>query len=293
MAAQRRVRASPTPNGNTRVTGREQFFTPRSIADDVVARVVDAVPDAIGRTWLEPAGGTGVFVDAARAAGALDIVSFDIEPQHHDVSRGDFLHQQLSFTDAVSVGNPPFGRNNALSVPFFNHCARYSEYIAFIVPRSWRKWSVTNRLDARFHLCSDDDLSIHYVDAEGGSVYERTYLQTCVQIWQRRENLRPKIKVRDSGVVAKCAPEDADVALTIFGFGCGTVKTEFSRRKVTTEIYFRTLHPRALEALRNVDYRRFSKNVAYTEALSIQEINYLLNEYLFGDPRIVEVAPQR
>lgn len=293
MAARRGTSASPTPNGNTRVTGKEQFFTPRPIADDVVARVVDVVPDAIGRTWLEPAGGTGVFVDAARAAGALDIVSFDIEPRHRDVARGDFLRQRLSFTSAVSVGNPPFGRNNALSVPFFNHCALYSEYIAFIVPRSWRKWSVTNRLDARFHLSVDDDLAIHYVDAEGGAVYERTYLQTCVQIWERRDHLRPKIKVHDSGVVAKCAPEDADVALTIFGFGCGTVKTEFPRRKVTTEIYLRTLHSRALEALNNVDYQRFSTNVAYTEALSIQEINYLLNEYLFGDPRVIEVEPQR
>lgn len=287
------MRASPTPNGNTRVTGREQFFTPRPIADDVVARVVDVVPDAVDRTWLEPAGGTGVFVEAARAAGVLDIVSFDIEPRHKDVARGDFLQQQLSVTNAVSVGNPPFGRNNALSVPFFNHCASYSEYIAFIVPRSWRKWSVTNRLDARFHLRVDDDLAIHYVDAEGGAVYDRTYLQTCVQIWERRDDPRPKIKVRDAGVVAKCAPEDADVALTIFGFGCGTVKSKFPRHKVTTEIYFKTLHPRALEALSNVDYRRFSKNVAYTEALSIQEINYLLNEYLFGDPQVIEVQRQR
>ena len=127
----------------------------------------------------------------------------------------------------------------------------------------------------------------------GVRLYERTYLQTCVQIWERRDHLRPKIKVHDSGVVAKCAPEDADVALTIFGFGCGTVKTEFPRRKVTTEIYLRTLHSRALEALNNVDYQRFSTNVAYTEALSIQEINYLLNEYLFGDPRVIEVEPQR
>ena len=75
--------------------------------------------------------------------------------------------------------------------------------------------------------------------------------------------------------------------------GCGTVKTEFPRRKVTTELYLHTRHPRALEALNNVNYQRFSTNVAYTEALSIQEINYLLNEYLFGDPRVIEVEPQR
>jgi hypothetical protein len=38
--------------------------------------------------------------------------------------------------------------------------------------------------------------------------------------------------------------------------------------------------------LQQVDYSRFSQNTAYTAALSLQEINYLLNEYLFGDPGI-------
>ena len=87
MAARRGTRTSPTPNGNTRVTGKEQFFTPRPIADDVVARVVDVVPDAVDRTWFEPAGGTGVVCRCGReAAGVVDIVSFDIEPRHRDVA---------------------------------------------------------------------------------------------------------------------------------------------------------------------------------------------------------------
>jgi hypothetical protein len=107
-----------------------------------------------------------------------------------------------------------------------------------------------------------------------------------MQIWERRDDPRPKVTVLDRGVVAKCPPEDADVSLTIFGFGCGSVKTEFPRHRVTTDIYLKLLHARALEALQAVDYRRFSRNVAYTEALSLQEINYLLNEYIFGDPGV-------
>lgn len=277
---------SPTPQGNSRVTGKEQFFTPRDVADQVVSRVLDVVPSAVGRAWIEPAGGNGVFIDAARDVGVRDVVSFDIEPRHRDVRRGDFLAQQLDATRAVSIGNPPFGRNNALSVPFFNHSAHFSDYIAFIVPRSWRKWSVMNRLDRRFHLISDDDLNIDYVDAAGSSPYVRTHLQTCVQIWERRDYSRSKVMVLDRGVVAKCTPEDADVSLTIFGFGCGAVKTEFPRHRVTTDIYLKLLHSRALEALQAVDYRRFSRNVAYTDALSLHEINYLLNEYLFGDPGV-------
>jgi predicted RNA methylase len=284
MVATGRQRRSPTPLGNTRVTGKEQFFTPREVAEQVVSRVLGVVPNAVDRTWIEPAGGRGAFIDAAHDVGVRDVVSYDIEPRHCDVARGDFLEQQLNVNSALSIGNPPFGRNNALSVPFFNHAALYSDYIAFIVPRSWRKWSVANRLDPQFHLISDENLSIDYVDAAGSASYAKTYLQTCMQIWERRKDPRPKVVVLDRGVVARCAPADADVSLTIFGFGCGSVKTEFPRRRVTTDIYLKLHHSRALEALQAVDYRRFSRNVAYTEALSIQEINYLLNEYLFGDP---------
>jgi predicted RNA methylase len=280
----------PTPHGNTRVTGKEQFYTPAAIASSVVDLVLSVVPDATSRPWLEPAGGTGVFVDAARAAGVLDVVSVDIEPLHPQVALGDFLTMHLEVRGAVTVSNPPFGRNNSLSVPFFNRSADYSDYIAFIVPRSWRKWSVINRLDPHFHLVADEDLSINYVDADGSDAYARNQLQTCVQVWERRDVRRPKVSVVDRGVVARSNPIDADVALTIFGFGCGTVRTEFPRRKVTTEMYLTLHHPRALEALEAVDYDRFSRHVAYTQALSIHEVNYLLNEYLFGDPGLVDMS---
>ena len=277
--------------GNRRVTGQEKFYTPPDIAENVCEQVIKAVPNALERSWLEPAGGTGAFIDAARRLGVQHIVSYDIEPLHPEVNQGDFLVQDLPLRSAIAIGNPPFGRNNALSVPFFNKCANFCDYIAFIVPRSWRKWSVINRLNANFHLLEESDLSINYVDADGLDKYYGNNLRTCIQIWERREEVRRKIVIPDLGVVKKVGPQDADVALTIFGYSCGTVKTAFPRRKITTEMYLKLEHPRAFEALRSVDFSRFYNNVAYTESLSLQEINYLLNEYLFGSPYGEEDGP--
>ena len=141
--------------GNTRVTGKEQFYTPTALADRLVGEVVARVTDFHTRTVLEPAGGTGAFVDAAERAGAARILSIDIEPKHEKVSRADFLEHVVPEHNAITISNPPFGRNNSLSIPFFNRAADYSEYICFIVPRSWRKWSVINRLDRRFELVHD------------------------------------------------------------------------------------------------------------------------------------------
>ena len=272
--------------GNRRKTGKEQFYTPPELAATLVQEVEEEAGPLNGKTVIEPAGGTGAFVNAARGLGAK-VLSFDIEPKHENVRKGNFLDASLELSGAITISNPPFGRNNALSIPFFNHAAKFSDTIAFIVPQSWRKWSVINRLDRNFHLVGDHDIQIDYVDSENEPLMDRRHLSTCFQIWQRRDELRPIISVEDCGVVEKCQPAEADVALVIFGFSCGTLLTEFERKKNTTRMFLKLKHSRALEALRGVDYSVFFKNTAYTPALALPEINFLLNEYIFGDAKVV------
>ena len=274
--------------GNKRVTGKEQYYTPANHAERLISEVLTLVPDLAKRTVIEPAGGTGSFIKAAQRVGVTKFLSFDIEPKHDLVKKADFLGKKISVENAVTISNPPFGRNNSLSIPFFNKAAQNSEFICFIVPRSWRKWSVINRLDSRFHLVADHDILIDYEDDIGEPLSKRTSLNTCFQIWQRKEELRPLIKVRDMGLIEKCAPEVADVALTIFGFSCGKVRTEFDRKPNSTVMFLRVLHPKALEALKSVDFNKFSQNTAYTAALALPEINYLLNEAILGNPHLEE-----
>jgi hypothetical protein len=272
--------------GNTRVTGKEQYYTPVALAHNLVEYVEQVLGPLKDKTVLEPAGGTGSFVEAALAKGAKKVISFDIEPLHAGVSLASFLDQTLIEENLITISNPPFGRNNSLSIPFFNHAATVSDAICFIVPRSWRKWSVTNRLDLNFELVFDQDLDIDYVDSTGELISDKSRLATCFQIWKKTASPRIPVKIKDMGVIEKVSPELADVSLTIFGYGCGNVKQQFDRVPNTTQLFLKLNHPKALEALKSVEFSRFYKSTAYTEALSIQEINYLLNEKIFGDPMI-------
>lgn len=276
--------------GNRRVTGKEQFYTPALLAETLIAEVKAQVPNLHQRLVIEPAGGTGAFIKAATKAGVSKFLSFDIEPKHSGVTKADFLVSEVSETEAVAISNPPFGRNNSLSIPFFNKAANHSEFICFIVPRSWRKWSVINRLDRRFHLISDRDIQIDYEDENGVRLSEKNSLATCFQIWQRSNTLRPIFKVADKGIIEKSDSADADVALTIFGYGCGKVLTEFDRKPNSTKMFLKLHHPAALGALQSVDFSKFYKNTAYTQALSFPEINYLLNESIFGNPHLEEMV---
>jgi predicted RNA methylase len=272
--------------GNPRITGKEQFYTPPVVADQVIQNVKKRIGPLTGRILLEPAGGTGAFIDAAKAHGLVKVVSFDIEPHHKKIELGDFLAQELNQSGLLTITNPPFGRNNSLSIPFFNKAAEVSDLIVFIVPRSWRKWSVQNRLNQNFHLVRDDDLTINYVDVNGQDAHAKDRLRTCVQYWERKSKLRPIVKVKDMGIIERTTPELADAAMTLFGYNCGKLTTDFERRKVTTQMYLKFKHPKARKAIENSDFSKFYMNTAYTEALSMPEINYVLNEYVYGDPMV-------
>lgn len=272
-----------TKLGNTRVTGTEQYYTPATLAADLVTTALMHISSAELRHYLEPAAGTGSFVKALELAGIDQITAIDKFPKGELITKADFLSWNPPRTDFVTISNPPFGRNNALSVPFFNHAAEFSDYIAFLVPRSWRKWSVQNRLDLRFHLVEDRDVQVQYEDEFGNKLAKNNDLRTCFQIWEKRALTREKIRVPDNHLIAKSSPQEADLAIRVFGYGCGQVLEDFPRLPNTTLMFLRIIDKRARALIKGLDYERFAINTAYTKALSLQEINYLLNEELFGD----------
>ena len=87
-------------------------------------------------------------------------------------------------------------------------------------------------------------------------------------------------------MVSKCVPEEADIAIRVFGFGCGKVYRDFPRVANTTLMFLTVSDARVFEVIEGLDYERFTLNTSYTRALALPELNYLLNEAIFGDPMI-------
>lgn len=228
--------------GNTRTAGREQFYTPVSLAERLVEVVGGIVPDLCDRVLVEPAAGTGNFLQAFEKSGNTKVIAVDVDPRFQGVQKANFLTEftfPAGTTDAVAITNPPFGRNNSLSVPFFNKLADHCEFIAFVIPRSWRKWSVQARLDKRFHLVYDEVLEVDYIDENGVEVSSnKGGLNTVFQVWQRKNFLRESVIVPNYGLIEKTVPSEADVSLTLFGRGCGKVRKDFDRIPNKSKLFF-------------------------------------------------------
>jgi hypothetical protein len=262
--------------GNTRKTGKEQYYTLPNVVDDCVKI---AMKYHKGEKILEPAGGTGEFIEGLLRHGVeKDIIeSSDIEPKHDLVKHGDFLESNYD-DNYFTISNPPFGRANSLSVKFFNKAADFSTYICFLIPISWRKWSIINRLDSRFHLVEDVEMPLVSFYNDDGPI-EGGILRTVFQVWEKRDVKREKITVEDREYLKKSDPENADVALTFFGHSSGKVETNFLRVPNTTKRYFTVKNDEVIQAMKEVDYSRFNQNSAYVAALSLPEVNTLLNEW--------------
>jgi len=161
---------------------------------------------------VEPAAGAGAFREH------VDIM-MDLYPERVGIIKQDFLEWDSSKYKNY-LGNPPFGRNSSLAKKFFNHAAKGKGLIGFILPRTFRKSSITNNLDLNFWLVDEWILDKNSFTLEG-----KPYAVPCVfQIWEYRVEKRQKIILplvhKDFSFVSA---EKADFSIRRVGGNAGKV----------------------------------------------------------------------
>jgi hypothetical protein len=202
----------------------DQFFTKRPLARRLceITKAKVAELDIEFDCWLEPAAGDGAFFDLLPATNRLGI---GIDAGSVE---GVIEHDFLSYSDFGSrlygtIGNLPFGKNANMAIKFFNHCARISSFIAFILPRTFKKDSVINKLDEYFHLELEELLPDHSFEIDG---VEKS-VPTVFQIWVKRPYRRPRMEILTDHDDLEFLPpgrvDEADILFASFEIRVGWV----------------------------------------------------------------------
>ena len=166
----------------------DQFYTKPAIVDRVLSMVDCSAYDMV----IEPSAGAGDFFKRLPPKTRLGI---DLQPAAPGIKEKDFLKFEPSITGSIlTIGNPPFGKNSSRAVKFFNHAASFSDRIAFIVPRTFRKPTIINRLNSNFHLIKQELLP---PDAFYTPTEESYSVPTVFQVWQCRKEPRMRVKSYD------------------------------------------------------------------------------------------------
>ena len=241
-------------------------------------------------TWdlvVEPSAGNGSFLTKIPTSKKIGI---DIEPEHTDIINKNFFdyNPPVGFNNILVVGNPPFGRVSSLAIKFFNHAAKWCNVIAFIIPKTFRRVSLQNRLHKKFHLIYYEE-----IPSEPCSFSPPMQVKCCFQIWEKKNENRDIIKLTtkhddwdflsngppdNSG--QPTPPKGADFALLAYGGKCGSIVTkelDKLRPKSWHWVKAKISTPLLIERFRSLDYS-ISKDTARQNSIGRGELVKLYSE---------------
>ena len=157
--------------------------------------------------FLEPSAGTGNFCQAVKELAKINpfiskkILAFDIEPKSNkeNVIKTNFLKVPLTKylkkekrNNYVVIGNPPFGKKGKLALNFVNKSAKYIDTIGFILPLTFRRWSIQSKLNKDLQLIYDINLEPNSFLAND-KIYS---LNACFQIWTKRKTEQKDLRIK-------------------------------------------------------------------------------------------------
>jgi predicted RNA methylase len=257
------------PQDNSRKL--DQFYTNPGYAATFLSAIAHTVDLNKYDHILEPSAGTGSFynlLDNKRRIG------LDLDPKAPGVIRTDFFDwMPPAGKKIITIGNPPFGKNAALAVKFFNRAAEFSDVIAFVIPRTFRKASIINRLAQDFHCVYDETVPDNSFIFNGAA-----YNVPCAaQIWVRKATPRAKIvtlkleQIRNWFELVE--PNQSDFAIQRVGGRAGLIRTTDRTNFSAESHYFIRAHdPRVLPVFEQVDFDTVKFNTAGNPSISPSEL---------------------
>lgn len=206
--------------------GLDKFYTKKSVAKDCIDFVERLYPDSF-HLIVEPSAGNGSFFHQISG----NKVGIDISPENGDIKEMDFFNYipEENCGKILVIGNPPFGKCSSLAVKFFNHACEWCDVIAFIVPRTFKRVSIQNRLNLNFKLVFNVDLPTKPCCFDVPIA-----VKCCFQIWERSGEKRQKVIQEGThshfyfvDIVRKedsiFPPTNCDFALRAYGGKCGEI----------------------------------------------------------------------
>ena len=267
-----------TPKPTARLL--DQFYTSRAIVPALLAATHDCV-NGLGLgpcTWLEPSAGDGAFLEHMPQGS----VGLDLAPARPDIVKTDFLSWSApNATSWIVAGNPPFGKNSSLAIRFFNHAATFAKVIAFIVPKTFEKVSVQNRLDPNFTLQKQIEIDPLSFVFEGQPVSV-----PCVfQIWVRSSTPRSKMvhpkSHKDFSLVKD--KDQADFAFQRVGAAAGKIKDMTAAALAPASHHFiRVTNRKQIKNVRkrleSIDFSTVKSKTAGNPSISLTELVQLYQQ---------------
>src|SRR5574344_1868672 len=211
--------------GTTKSLGKKDtndcFFTKPYIAKKCIDFVVENINDFYDYTIIEPSAGEGAFSEQIEKC-----ISYDINPKKDYIIKKDWINSETDIVNkTIIIGNPPFGQQCSLAIKFINKSITYDnvKFICFILPLSFKKESIQNKIDKRFSILNEFILDKNSFILDG-----KEYDVPCVfQIWLRKERENNYKKI-ENNIIEFTTKDRADFRIQRVGGNAGKASKDFN-----------------------------------------------------------------
>ena len=253
----------------------DQFYTDPDVAQKLV-RFLRGHFDLNKYQCVEPSAGTGSFLQWLPRS----TLAYDIDPKAAGIVKADFLKTRAPSSRSIAViGNPPFGTCCNQAVKFFNRAAEFADIIAFIVPRTFEKVWLQNRLDLSFRLVNQDKVPKNAFIFEGA----KKDVPTVFQIWQRQpfERELEILPTTHPDFYFVSDSRQASFAIQRVGQNAGSVHFDFGKSS-SSHYFISPRIPGVLPIMSMLDLQAEARKTAGNPSLAKTEIVKLYSRFCTG-----------
>ena len=175
----------------------DKFYTKKEISELCLQYIKQNLTIDENDICIEPSAGNGSFIDGIKKI-SKKYFFYDIEPEEKEIIKKDYLDiTPYDFKTNVYpnrkvhvIGNPPFGRQSSMAIKFIKKSAEFCDTISFILPKSFKKDSLKQKIPKYFHLLFQIDLPENSFLVNG---IEHN-VSSIFQIWEKKEYERSDIQ---------------------------------------------------------------------------------------------------
>jgi len=262
----------------------DKFYTKKNVVNFCIEQVKKCVQiNKNDDLIIEPSAGNGAFIEHIKSL-CNYYKFYDLEPENTLIEKQNYLnfkYKKLKFTPKNRphihvIGNPPFGRQSSMAMKFIKYSAKFCDSISFILPKSFKKDSMKDKIPLKFHLddrCWDLEPNSFLINNT-----QEHNVHCVFQIWIKKNMDRKKSKkLKPKNYVFVKKEDNHDISFRRVGVNAGNIaKSSDSNKKSPQSHYFikfnnGLFNNKIFDKLGNITFES-SNNTVGSKSISKQEL---------------------
>jgi hypothetical protein len=259
----------------------DKFYTKDSVVQICIDSVKKYITICDDDLIIEPSAGNGSFIPGIKTLSS-NYIFYDLEPENHEIIKQDYLnihYKDESFNNIHIIGNPPFGRQSSLAIKFIKKSCEFCHSFSFILPKSFKKDSLKNKIPLCFHMICEIDLPDKSFLVDGSE-----HDVPCVfQIWEKKGFDRLAIeKLNPLHFTFVDKTENPDISFRRVGVNAGTIDTNIDNKSIQSHYFIKFTNGKTIDE--NIDLLSGMifdfNNTVGPKSISKQELIFKFNPLL-------------